>query len=395
MSGVVVLNQPSVEIVNADGYSAVVKSNSSIPANASGVLVGGSDSGTIRLLRVAADGTLKIDPSGTTIQPISGTVAANIGATGGLALDITLTAGSQKTQVVSGSNILDIDSSGRAAIQNPSNLDVTMSTRASEATLSTLLTEAEFEARMGEVQVTPAAYTVLGRLKDIRSELETRLPASLVGGRLDSNVGAWLGSTAPTVGQKSAALSIPVTMASDQPPLQVNVTSSTKPHYYILFDRIVPAANKYMGTLFNPLGSGKLLEVENVYVLNWQNAGNQSATLDEYIAFITNRSGGTSVPIRKFDTSSAGSVMQSFTNDTTVTESYIIRRFFASINQVNLANANWFNALAFAVNGEIFSVKNDVAPLTFRAGEGMALRNVTNNTSGSVSYIIEFAESSL
>jgi hypothetical protein len=270
-----------------------------------------------------------------------------------------------------------------------------MSTRASEATLSTLLTEAEFEARMGEVQVTPAAYTVLGRLKDIRSELETRLPASLVGGRLDSNVGAWLGSTAPTVGQKSAALSIPVTMASDQPPLQVNVTSSTKPHYYILFDRIVPAANKYMGTLFNPLGSGKLLEVENVYVLNWQNAGNQSATLDEYIAFITNRSGGTSVPIRKFDTSSAGSVMQSFTNDTTVTESYIIRRFFASINQVNLANANWFNALAFAVNGEIFSVKNDVAPLTFRAGEGMALRNVTNNTSGSVSYIIEFAESSL
>lgn len=44
----------------------------------------------------------------------------------------------------------------------------------------------------------------------------TQLPAALVGGRLDTNLGAWLGSTAPTVGQKTAANSLPVTVASDQ-----------------------------------------------------------------------------------------------------------------------------------------------------------------------------------
>lgn len=43
-----------------------------------------------------------------------------------------------------------------------------------------------------------------------------QLPASLVGGRLDANVGAWLGSTAPTVGQKVKASSVPVTLPSDQ-----------------------------------------------------------------------------------------------------------------------------------------------------------------------------------
>ncbi len=43
-----------------------------------------------------------------------------------------------------------------------------------------------------------------------------QLPAALVGGRLDSNNGAWLGSTAPTVGQKTAANSLPVVLASDQ-----------------------------------------------------------------------------------------------------------------------------------------------------------------------------------
>jgi hypothetical protein len=44
----------------------------------------------------------------------------------------------------------------------------------------------------------------------------TQLPAALVGGRLDTNIGAWLGSTAPTVGQKTMANSVPITIASDQ-----------------------------------------------------------------------------------------------------------------------------------------------------------------------------------
>lgn len=44
----------------------------------------------------------------------------------------------------------------------------------------------------------------------------TQLPAALVGGRLDENVGAWLGSTAPSVGQKAMASSLPITIASDQ-----------------------------------------------------------------------------------------------------------------------------------------------------------------------------------
>lgn len=55
-----------------------------------------------------------------------------------------------------------------------------------------------------------------------------QLPAALVGGRLDGNVGAWLGSTAPTVGQKTAANSVPVVVASDQTTLPVKeVRSST------------------------------------------------------------------------------------------------------------------------------------------------------------------------
>jgi hypothetical protein len=42
-----------------------------------------------------------------------------------------------------------------------------------------------------------------------------QLPAALVGGRLDGNVGAWFGSTTPTVGQKTGAASVPAVLASD------------------------------------------------------------------------------------------------------------------------------------------------------------------------------------
>lgn len=62
------------------------------------------------------------------------------------------------------------------------------------------------------------ANTVIGRLKQIITKLAGGLPAALIGGRLDSNIGAWLGSTAPTVGQKTGAASIPTVAASDQWP---------------------------------------------------------------------------------------------------------------------------------------------------------------------------------
>ena len=42
-------------------------------------------------------------------------------------------------------------------------------------------------------------------------------------GRQDMLLGSWFGSTAPTVGQKPMAASIPVTMASDQSPISVAV----------------------------------------------------------------------------------------------------------------------------------------------------------------------------
>lgn len=73
-------------------------------------------------------------------------------------------------------------------------------------------------ATIGATSDADTANTVIGRLKQLITKLAGGLPAALVGGRLDSNIGAWLGSTAPTVGTKTAANSVPVVHASDQWP---------------------------------------------------------------------------------------------------------------------------------------------------------------------------------
>lgn len=60
------------------------------------------------------------------------------------------TSGTQKSQIVDGANVLDVDATGRAAVQNPPNLDVAASTLATEATVSTLATEATAAAILAD-----------------------------------------------------------------------------------------------------------------------------------------------------------------------------------------------------------------------------------------------------
>jgi len=72
----------------------------------------------------------------------------------------------------------------------------------------------------------PVATPVAARLSDGAAFYDAtktgQLPTVLVGGRLDENLGAWLGSTAPSIGQKTMANSLPMVIASDQTVIPVN-----------------------------------------------------------------------------------------------------------------------------------------------------------------------------
>ena len=82
MSGTIVLNQLTAEVVNVDGYTAVIKPGTTIPSDVSALLVAGSDGYAARFIRVSSDGALRIDPTGTTTQPVSGNVSADTTSVG-------------------------------------------------------------------------------------------------------------------------------------------------------------------------------------------------------------------------------------------------------------------------------------------------------------------------
>lgn len=90
----------------------------------------------------------------------------------------------------------------------------------------------------------------------------TQLPAALVGGRLDNNIGSWLGSTAPTVGQKAMAESIPVVIASDQSKVLIGgVNGGGTTQAAAVFDVDTGAGTQYVfGTVLRASSSGGSVE---------------------------------------------------------------------------------------------------------------------------------------
>lgn len=109
---------------------------------------------------------------------------------------------------------------------------------ATEATLATRLADATFTARINTLGQKTSANSTPVVLASDQSAIPitdnagsltvdtTQLPGALVGGRLDTNTGAWLGSTAPTVGQKTMANSLPIVIASDQTALPINTVGT-------------------------------------------------------------------------------------------------------------------------------------------------------------------------
>ncbi|HUX16553.1 MAG TPA: hypothetical protein VMW52_08765, partial [Phycisphaerae bacterium] len=71
MPGVVVLNKPGVYLVNEAGVSILLEDGAALPGGIKGVAIVGKDGTDARFFRVAADGILRVDPTGTTTQPVS------------------------------------------------------------------------------------------------------------------------------------------------------------------------------------------------------------------------------------------------------------------------------------------------------------------------------------
>jgi len=145
----------SLPVVIASNQTAVPMSAASLPLPTGAAtaakqpalgVAGTASADVITVQGIASMTALKIDGSATT-QPISGTVTANIGTSGSLALDATLTGGSQKTKLIDagGTNTATVKAASTAAAGTDPALVVAVSPNNSVAT-----TSAQLPAALGQ-----------------------------------------------------------------------------------------------------------------------------------------------------------------------------------------------------------------------------------------------------
>jgi hypothetical protein len=163
-----VSDSPAVVLYDANGVAMAVENGVAVPAGTRALLIAGSDGTNIRFVKVTAAGRAVTDGSEVT-QPIS---AAALPLPAGAA-----TSANQTTELSSLASILaqlDVALSTRASQATladvkakTDNLDVALSTRASQTTVASILTQLDVALSTRASQTTAAAIeTILAAIRD-------------------------------------------------------------------------------------------------------------------------------------------------------------------------------------------------------------------------------------
>lgn len=166
----------------------------------------------------------------------------------------------------------------------------------------------------------------------------------------------------------------------------------TRPTFHAVFDRIQPGNNKYMATLWNG-ASGRKVVVHRIWRFNWQVAAVSGASLDQELRRITARTAGTTIVPVALDTAdvlTSGIVADH--NSSAVSDNSLLKRITASSEErdaVDMRLSDWLSLTFFAL---VYERKDYTRGIVLRQNEGLTIKNVTNSTVGTVSYVIEFTD---
>ena len=119
----VVVNTVKIVSFGSNGIEVTVLPGVAVPANTPAFLIAGSDGTDARYIRTATDGTVRVDPTGTTTQPIS---AASLPLPTGAAQEHTTAGSPSSVRLSDGSAFYDATKTGQlpAALTGSGNLKV-------------------------------------------------------------------------------------------------------------------------------------------------------------------------------------------------------------------------------------------------------------------------------
>lgn len=163
--------------------------------------------------------------------------------------------------------------------------------------------------------------------------------------------------------------------------------------FYAYADRIAPASNKYMLTLFNTSATRKVTITKILWLPNGI-TGVTGVTHDMYLARITARTAGTSIPIRARDSNNSLSAgITADTGSTAVTESYIMQRFIGATEESAVTPTSLITYNHGLDGGKILYAKlPNTDGETLRQNQGITIRTLTSSTVGVMSFLIEFMD---
>ncbi len=197
--------------------------------------------------------------------------------------------------------------------------------------------------------------------KRLRTLLAGGLPAALVNGRLDVNVGA----------------------------------TAEPATYTVVADRVAPAANKFVLTLFNTSSTRKVV-IQKVLIYNWQTATVSGVLLEFEVKRITARTVGTTVASFAHDSNDSLSAgISADTNSSAVTEGVLIRRAFSASEEIKIGALTLENSASVDDNfATVIEKKDGNKGHVLRQNQGITIKQITSSTVGNVSAVIIFTDES-
>jgi hypothetical protein len=157
-----------------------------------------------------------------------------------------------------------------------------------------------------------------------------------------------------------------------------------------LADAVVPAANKHHLSILNATGSGAVVKLRKLFLVNLQTAAITGALARFDLKRATAHSGGTQLTPQAVDSTNAPlpAGVTCRTGATSVTEGALLFPYMTLTEETPATQA--LNVTFFQQFQNIFLESPELQELTLRPGEGFTAKQITSVTAGSLGWIGAF-----
>lgn len=168
------------------------------------------------------------------------------------------------------------------------------------------------------------------------------------------------------------------------------VYQAASPTYYALADAVAFAANKQLISIMNESGSGKMLSIKKLFLIDTQLSGVTGVAIRADMKKITAHSGGSTITCQSADSTNASLPAQITvrTGATSVSEGAILFPITFTNDEVGATQAFPSTALLAGLNWMPEGV--ELQELRLREGEGITLKQITSSTVGQFAFLIVF-----